>query len=105
MRILGAKTLEYLSVSLDPARAVMFESPYRVEIYGSNGYAICDGTLGPKGGGTITVEDEPMEFPVVNPYVGEIEDFAAAVEEGRPPEVDGTEGLRNVELLVEVAGQ
>jgi hypothetical protein len=30
-------------------------------------------------------------------------DFAAAVAEGRPPEVDGGEGLRNVELLVRIA--
>ncbi|MFH1624185.1 MAG: Gfo/Idh/MocA family oxidoreductase, partial [Pseudomonadota bacterium] len=85
--------------------SVLFESPYRVEIYGTDGYAICDGTLGPRGGGTITVKDEQMEFPVANPYVGEIEDFAAAVKEERPPEVEGTEGVRNVELLVEAAGQ
>ena len=84
--------------------SVLFESPYSVEVYGTDGCAICDGTLGPRGAGTITVRDEQMEFPVANPYVGEIEDFAAAIKEGRPPEVDGTEGARNVELLVEAAG-
>ena len=39
----------------------------------------------------------------MNPYVGEIADFVAAIRDGRPPEVDGAEGLRNVELLCEAA--
>jgi predicted dehydrogenase len=43
----------------------------------------------------------PFEFTVRNPYVGEIEDFVAAVAENRAPEVDGEEGLRNCELLLE----
>lgn len=37
---------------------------------------------------------------MANPYVGEIADFIAAVAEGRSPEVDGREGLRNVATLV-----
>jgi len=80
--------------------SALFLSPYRAEIYGENGYAICDGTLGPKGAGKILVNDDPLEFREANPYAGEIKDFVAAIEEGRPPEVDGAEGLRNVELLV-----
>ncbi len=46
--------------------------------------------------------DGALDFPVEDPYVGEIDDFARAVRDGRPPEVDGAEGLRNVELLEEV---
>ena len=41
-----------------------------------------------------------MEYQVSNPFVGEIADFAAAVAEGRAPEVDGREGVRNVATLV-----
>ena len=33
--------------------------------------------------------------------VGEIEDFVAAVKEGRDPEVSGDEGARNVNILLE----
>ena len=80
--------------------SALFVSPYRAEIYGESGYAICDGTLGPKGAGKILVNDEPLKFRAVNPYAGEIRDFVAAIKEGRPPEVDGAEGLRNVELLL-----
>jgi len=85
--------------------SVLFKSPYRAEIYGADGYAICDGTLGPHGAGTITVKDKMLEFQVENPYVGEIEDFVSAILQGRPPEVDGIEGIRNVELLVEATKQ
>ncbi|MBN1471133.1 MAG: Gfo/Idh/MocA family oxidoreductase, partial [Syntrophaceae bacterium] len=80
--------------------SVLFQSPYRAEIFGESGYAVCDGTLGPKGAGNVCINDETLEFRHLNPYVGEIKDFAAAIEDGRPPEVDGTEGLRNVELLL-----
>jgi predicted dehydrogenase len=80
--------------------SVLFSSPYRAEIFGESGYVICDGTLGPKGAGKVFINGETLEFRAVNPYAGEIKDFVAAIEEGRPPEVDGAEGLRNVELLV-----
>ncbi len=79
--------------------SVQFESPHRVEVYGSAGYAIGTGTLGPQGAGSIVTASGELSFEVANPFVGEIEDFAAAVVEGRTPEVDGVEGLRNVELL------
>jgi 1,5-anhydro-D-fructose reductase (1,5-anhydro-D-mannitol-forming) len=81
--------------------SVLFQSPSRAEIYGADGYAICDQTLGPKGAGFIFVRDDKLDFEVKNPYVGEIEDFVSAIRQGRPPEVDGVEGIRNVELLVE----
>ncbi len=80
--------------------SVLFNAPKRMEIFGSDTYAICDDTLGPHGAGAISIGGEPMEFDVANPYVGEIADFVAAVAEGRAPEVDGREGLRNVATLV-----
>ncbi len=82
--------------------SVQFESPSRVEVYGSRGYAIGNRTLGPHGGGTITTKEGQLPFEIQDPYQGELEDFAAAVSEGRAPEVDGREGLRNVELLTQI---
>ena len=79
--------------------SVLFASPTRFEVYGSEGYAIATGTLGPHGAGEIVTNDGPLPFPIENPFAGEIADFVAAVRDGRPPEVDGGEGLRNVELL------
>lgn len=80
--------------------SVLFNAPKRMEVFASDTYAICDDTLGPHGAGDISIGGEPMEFEVLNPYAGEIADFVAAVRDGRPPEVDGREGLRNVETLV-----
>ena len=80
--------------------SVLFAAPRRMEVFGSGSYAICDDTLGPHGAGAISIGGKPMDYQVSNPYVGEIADFAAAVAEGRPPEVDGREGLRNVATLV-----
>ncbi len=82
--------------------SVNFESPHRMEIYGSDGYAICTDTLGALGAGTIQTRDGDLEFSVANPYVGEVLDFAAAIRDERAPEVDGREGRRNVELLLEM---
>jgi predicted dehydrogenase len=79
--------------------SVLFESPYRVEIYGNSGHAICDGTLGRKGLGQITLNSKPINFIPTNPYAGEIEDFIESITEKRPPEVDGREGLRNIKII------
>lgn len=84
--------------------SVLFESPTRLEVYGSRGWAVCTGTLGPHGGGAVHTKTGPVDYPRSDPYAGEIADFAAAVKEARAPEVDGTEGLRNVELLARIAG-
>jgi len=80
--------------------SVLFNAPKRMEIYGSDTYAVCDDTLGPHGAGAISIGGEPLEYAVCDPYAGEIADFAAAVREGRSPEVDGREGLHNVATLV-----
>jgi len=84
--------------------SVLFESPSRVEVYGSADYAIGTDTLGPLGAGTIVTRAAPVDFEVVDPFVGEMEDFVGAIREERPPEVDGAEGLRNVELLEQIPG-
>ena len=81
--------------------SALFKAPTRFEIYGSEGYAICEGTMGAHGKGRIDLNGEPLEYTPEDPYAGEIADFVAAVGEGREPEVNGEEGLRNVELLLE----
>lgn len=87
--------------------SVLFDSSPRVEIYGDQGLAILDETLGPHGGGKIHWGPHgllrELKFMPRDPYVGEIADFAAAIREGRDPEVPGEEGLRNVEILLEAS--
>ncbi|MEM1298493.1 MAG: Gfo/Idh/MocA family oxidoreductase [Pseudomonadota bacterium] len=80
--------------------SVLFRGPRVIELYGSDGYAICTETLGPRGDGRIETHEGVFEYTPANPYVGEIEDFAAAIRDGRAPEVDGAEGAANVDLLL-----
>ena len=93
MRFESGATAEFCS-------SVLIEAPSKAEIYGADGYAICDGTLGPHGAGTIQINGNELEYETENPYAGEIQDFVNAIREERSPEVDGREGARNVELLV-----
>ena len=72
-----------------------------MEIYGSDGYALCENTLGADGAGSIVTHDGEFDFAVTNPFAGEVEDFVRAVAEDRAPEVDGAEGARNVSLLLD----
>ncbi|MDP6081551.1 MAG: Gfo/Idh/MocA family oxidoreductase [Arenicellales bacterium] len=82
--------------------SALFSAPNRAEIYGCSGYAYCSETIGCGGGGRIDTDNGPIAFSDVNPYAGEIADFAAAVRDGRDPEVSGEEGRRNIELLCEI---
>ena len=81
--------------------SVLFEAPKRMEVYGSEGFALFDDTLGRYGTGRIVTHEGAHAFDAADPYTGEIEDFAAAVREGRDPEVNAEEGARNVALLEE----
>lgn len=84
--------------------SVLYGGPRVMELYGSDGYAICTDTLGPHGEGRIDTHDGTFEYAPANPYVGEIEDFATAIRDARQAEVDGREGAANVDLLLKAVG-
>ena len=81
--------------------SVIFDAPRRMEVFGADGHAVCEDTLGPDGDGRIITHEGELSYEVADPYQGEIADFVAAVRDGRDPEVGGTEARRNVEILVE----
>ena len=81
--------------------SVLFDGPTRFEVYGQRGWFLCEDTLGPHGHGRILTDRGPMIYTAADPYDGELLDFVKAVRDGRPPEVDGIEGRRNVELLLQ----
>lgn len=82
----------------------LFDSPRRFEIFGDDGAAICEGTLGADGGGTIHVDGAALEFETVDPYQSEIEDLVAAIGEHRSPLVTAEDGFENVRILDELIG-
>lgn len=82
-------------------------SPRRLEITGDDGAILAEGTLGPKGDGTIVVRraseqgdvSEPLAFEPIDPFRAEVEDFVASIVEGRQPIATGEDGMANVVLL------
>ncbi len=85
--------------------SVLFDAPRRMEVFGSEGFALCENTLGAEGDGSITTHTGALSFEQVDPYYGEIADFVAAIGEHREPEVPGAEGARNVALLLQAIGE
>ena len=92
LRFESGATAEFLT-------SVLFESERRVDIFGERGCAVCLDTLGPEGAGEIVLAGKEVAFGVTNPYLAELRDFVQTIYTGRKPEVDGVEGLRNLELL------
>ena len=84
--------------------SVLFNSPSRFEIYGTEGWAICEGTLGREGAGKIWTNQGEFTFSSSNPFLGQLNNFADAVLGKQRPEVDCEEGARNVELLLQFIG-
>lgn len=83
--------------------SVLFNSKRVVEIYGTNGVAMCEWTLGPRGAGTIKINDQEIVFDIKNPYREELADFVHAIISGSEPTVSGEVGLENVRLLGNLA--
>ena len=82
--------------------SILFDAPSRLEIYGSKGWVICEDTFGRQAAGRIWTNQGDFSFPVVNPFVGLIDDFVQAIHQRRKPEVDVIEGARNAEILLEL---
>lgn len=79
--------------------SVTFDAPNRFELYGTETYAVGVDTLGMTGSGTMRTGDGAFTYEPVDCYRAEIDDFTAAVENNRAPEVDGEMGALNVEIL------
>ena len=90
-------------VVADITTSVVFSAPSRFELYCDDATVICENTLGPTGGGSISINNAPLDFEFANPYVGEIQNFIDAIEGKVRILVPGTEGARNVELLLQAS--
>ncbi|MFY0610293.1 MAG: Gfo/Idh/MocA family oxidoreductase [Hyphomicrobiaceae bacterium] len=88
----------------DLCSSVVFAAPTQFELYGTKGYARGEGSVGISGEGRMWTDNGDWEFPIIDPYQLEIEDFAAAVRDNRPPEVDGVMGRRNTDILLQATG-
>jgi predicted dehydrogenase len=88
----------------DLCSSVVFAGPTQFELYGTKGYAKGENAVSISGEGRMWTDKGDWDFPVVDPYQLEIEDFAAAVRDNRAPEVDGIMGRRNTNILLQATG-
>lgn len=86
--------------TVEVVTSIQFGTFLRMELFGDKGLAICDGTLGREGAGTISLNDELVAFEPISPFIGELEDFVDSVETGNAPRADGYVGLRSVRDLL-----
>lgn len=84
--------------------SVVFPGPTHFELYGTEGFARGDDSVGISGGGRMWTDKGDWAFAAVDPYQLEIEDFAVAVRENRAPEVDGHMGRKNTQILLQASG-
>ena len=81
--------------------SVVFAGPTRFELYGTKGFVVAENTMSVDGSGTIRTHEGPFPFEPVDPYAGEIDDFARAIADGRGAEVSGRQGRENIAVLCE----
>jgi predicted dehydrogenase len=81
--------------------ASIFDSPTRFEVYGTDGFIIAEDTLGRHGKGRIRSHKSELEFTPKDPFAEQLEHFSHAIMSGSPVAVDGEEGLKNVQLLLQ----
>jgi 1,5-anhydro-D-fructose reductase (1,5-anhydro-D-mannitol-forming) len=84
--------------------SVLFDSPRRIDLYGTEGSVHCEGTLGPYGEGAIVMRGEEVRWEIEGPYESELRDFVEAARGTREPAVNGEEALRNIEILEHAIG-
>ena len=56
-------------LTAESTTSVLFNSPSRLEIYGADGFAICEGTFGREEKGRISINSTPLEFDFFNPFL------------------------------------
>ncbi|NOY82005.1 MAG: Gfo/Idh/MocA family oxidoreductase [Kiritimatiellaeota bacterium] len=94
----------------------------RLEVYGSQGSVLTEGTIGQSTGGTaegifglgdsgydaaqdkdVIRQLEPIDFPKINPYTAECSYFADCILEGRPPTVNDADNALHIMRVTELA--
>ena len=82
--------------------SIHYDHRLSLEIFGSDGFAKGYEITGDDSVNPVIINGSPIIVADQNPYVGEIEDFAEAILKNRDPEVTAAEGLRNLELLLQI---
>lgn len=87
------------NVTIEIVSSVQFGPYNRLEIFGSEGQAICSETFGRLGTGEILINGKTLDFTPVNPFYAQIQNLVQCVQNQSMPIVDSYAGLRNVKDL------
>jgi predicted dehydrogenase len=89
-------------VTFEVTSSIQFGPYNRLEIFGSQGTAVCTETFGRKGAGEIYIKGKPLNFTPTNPFKAQLEHLATCIREGISPSADGRIGHRNVTDLLSI---
>jgi len=87
-------------ITVEIVSSVQFGAYNRLELFGSQGIVLCDDVMGREGGGKVQINDQYLEFEILNPYREQLNNVLECIETGRAPRATGTVGVRNVKDLV-----
>jgi len=87
--------------TVDVTSSVLIGPYSRLEIFGTDGYAICDGTFGRFGGGKILINGVEVEYEQKNPFKEQLNSFTESIKSGSLviPLASSEAGLRSIKDL------
>lgn len=80
--------------TVEVVSSVQFGTYQRLELFGSQGIAVCHGTMGREGRGEIMLMDEKLTFRVQSPFVRQLENVVDAIEKGAALRAPASVGIR-----------
>jgi predicted dehydrogenase len=96
--IIAAQTVSGITVEI--VSSVQFGPYNMIEIFGDDGMARCEGTMGREGAGSITINGNPLIYSPLNPFITQLEEVIGSIQTGSATSPNGKVGLRSVKDLL-----
>lgn len=87
-------------ITVEVVSSVQFGPYNKLEIFGSDGYAVCDHTFRRDGGGDIFIKNELIEYRKESPFLLQLNDIYRCIINNEKPISDANSGLINVRDLL-----
>lgn len=89
-------------VTVEVVSSVQFGPYNRIEIFGDQGNALCDDTLGRAGAGSININGEQLDFTPVNPFASQLQNVLSAINDTAALNAPAEAGVRSVQDLLKI---
>lgn len=84
------------------ASTYKFSGMQRFTVFADNGWFELNPAFGYGGIHGIRSDGQPIEFPQIDQFAAEMDDFAQCILENRPTRVPGEEGMRDVKIMLAI---